>query len=85
MSVFHKLVLSVFMLHFPNVKAKKISYRNFKDFKKDNFNRDLQHKLLAESVEEYDSFANNFLFILNKHSPLKDFVHANHAPYLTRI
>ena len=30
---FHKLVLSVFKLHFSKKKAKEISYRNFRDFK----------------------------------------------------
>ena len=38
LSDFHKLVLSVFKLHFSKAKAKKISYRNFRDFKEDNFN-----------------------------------------------
>ena len=51
----HKLVLSVFKLHFSKAKAKEILYRNFRDFKEDNFNRDLQNRLSAEFVEEYPS------------------------------
>ena len=30
---------------FSKVKAKEMSYRNFRDFKEDNFNRDLQNRL----------------------------------------
>ena len=41
LSDFDKLVLSAFKLHFLKAKAKEILYRNFRDFKEDNFNRDL--------------------------------------------
>ena len=53
LSDFHKLVLSVFKLHFSKAKTMEVSYRNLRDFKEDNFNRDLQNRLSAESVEEY--------------------------------
>ena len=71
LSDFHKLVLSVIKLHFCKAKAKEISYRNFRDFKEDNFNRDLQKRLSAQSVEEYTAFEKFFLDVLNKHAPLK--------------
>ena len=61
----------------------EISYGNFRDFKEDNLNRDLQNRLLAESVEECTPFV--FLDFLNKHAPLKKkIVRANHAPYITK-
>ena len=41
LSDFDKLVLSAVKLHFLKAKAKEILYRNFRDFKEDNFNRDL--------------------------------------------
>ena len=53
LSDFHKLVLSVFKLHFSKAKTMEVSYRNLRDFKEDNFNRNLQNRLSAESVEEY--------------------------------
>ena len=85
LSDFHKLVLSVFKLHFSKVKAKEISHRNFRDFKENNFNRDLQNRLSAQSVEEYAPFEKVFLDVLNKHAPLKEkVVCANHAPYITK-
>ena len=85
LSDFHKLVLSALKLHFSKAKAKEISYWNFKDFKEDNFNRDLQNRLSAESMEEYVPFEKNFLEVLNKHVPLKKkVVRANHAQYITK-
>ena len=89
LSDFHKLVLSVFKLHFSKAKTKKILYRNFRDFKEDNFNlqnfRDLQKRLSAESVEEYTPFEKVFLDVLNKQAPLKKkVVRSNHAPYITK-
>ena len=68
---FHKLVLSVFKLHFSKEKAKEISYRNFRGFKQDNFNRNLQNRLPAESAEEYAPFEKVFVVVLNKHAPLR--------------
>ena len=80
LSDFHKLVLSVFKLHFSKAKAKEISWRNFRDFKENSFNRDLQNRLSAQSVEKYAPFEKVFLDILNDHTPFKkNVVPANHA------
>ena len=80
LSLFHELVLPKFKLYFSKAKAKDISYRNFKDFEEDKFNRDLKNRLLAESVEECAPFTKIFLDVLNKHAPLKKkVVLANHA------
>ena len=62
-----------------------IPCRNFKDFKEDNFNRDLQNRFSAESVEEYGSFEKIFIDVLNKYAPLKKkVVSVNHAQYITK-
>ena len=84
LSDFHKLVLSVFKLHFSKVKAREVSYRDFRDFKENNFNWDLQNRLSAQSVEQYTPFEKVFLDVLNKHAPLSKKVCANHAPYITK-
>ena len=79
------MVLSVFKLHFSKTKAKEILYGNFRDFKEDNFNRDLHTRLSAESVEKYVPFEKVFSDLLNKHAPIKkNVVRANHAPYITK-
>ena len=78
------MALSVFKLHFSKAKAKEL-YRNPRDFKEDNFNRDLQNRLSAESVEEYAHFEKVSLEVLKKHALLKKKVlRANHAPCITK-
>ena len=62
-----------------------MSCRNFRDFKEDNFDRDLQNRHSAESLEEYAPFEKVFLDVLNKHAALKKkVVRANHARYITK-
>ena len=56
LSDFYKLILSVFKLHFSKAKTKEKLYRNFKDSKEYNFNRDLQNRLSADSAEKYAAF-----------------------------
>ena len=85
LSDFYKLVLSVFKLHFSKAKAKEISYRNFKDFKGDSFNWDLQNRFSVESVEEHAPLKKVFLDVLNKHLHLKKkVVSANHTLHITK-
>ena len=52
-------------------RLREISNRNFRDFKEDNFNRDIQNRLSAEFVEEYAPFEKFFVDALNKHASLK--------------
>ena len=78
------MVLSVFKLHFSKAKAKEISYKNFRDFKENNFNWDLQNRLSAQSVEQHTPFEKVFLDVLNKHARLRKKVCANHASYITK-
>ena len=66
------------------MKAREVSYRDFRDFKENNFNWDLQNRLSAQSVEQYTPFEKVFLDVLNKHAPLSKKVCANHAPYITK-
>ena len=62
----HKLVLSVF-----KIKPKEIIYRNFKKFNGEDFNQELRCKLSAELVDNYSSFENVFIDVLNRHAPIK--------------
>ena len=42
-------------------------------------------KLKLQSIDNYKSFENIFLSVLNKHAPLKKkFVRRNQAPYMTK-
>ena len=71
LSDFDKLILSVFKLNFSKAKTKEISYKDFKRFREDNFNRNFQNRLSVQSVEEYAHFEKFFVEVLNKHAPLK--------------
>ena len=85
LSDFHEMVSSVFKLHFLKTKDNEILYTNFKHLKEGTFNRGLQKRLSAESVEKYSSFQKKFLGVLNKHPPLKKkVVRPNQAPYVTK-
>ena len=74
LSNFHRLVISVFKTTFLKSKPKEIMYRDFKKISEESFNEELSLKLTNECVNNYLSFENNFLDILN-----------HHAPYVTKI
>ena len=82
---FHKLVLFVFKSIFPKSKPNETTYRNFKNFIEENFNKELKTNLGEKCVKNYASFENVFLDSLNKHAPLKKkVIRRNHAPYVTK-
>ena len=81
----HKLVLSVFKTNFPESKPKEIIYRNFKTFNEEDFNQELCGRLSAELVDNYSSFENVFIDVLNRHAPIKEkVIRSNHASYVTK-
>ena len=75
LSDFHKLVLSSF----------KTTFKNLKNFSKENFNHELKTNLGERCVKNYASSENVFLDILNKHAPFKKkLIRANDVPYVTK-
>ena len=61
-------------------------HRDFKNFDQEIFSRELRTTLLSEVVQDYNSFEENFLEVLNKHTPLKKKVLlANHAKCITKV
>ena len=77
------MILTVLKTTMQRVSPKEIIYRDYKHFEPNNFRSDLRKNL--ESINDYESFEKIFLFILNKHAPLKKkVVRANHAPYMTK-
>ena len=75
LSDFHKLVLSAF----------KTTFKNLKNFSKENFNHELKTNLGERCVKNYASSENVFLDILNKHAPFKKkLIRANDVPYVTK-
>ena len=67
----HKLVLSVLKTTFSKSKSKKINYRNFKKFIEEDFNQELRGRLSTELLDNYSSFENVFIDVLDRHAPIK--------------
>ena len=81
----HKLVLSVLKTTFSKSKSKKINYRNFKKFIEEDFNQELRGRLSTELLDNYSSFENVFIDVLDRHTPIKKkVIRANHAFYVTK-
>ena len=81
----HKLVLPVFKTTFSKSKPKEIIYRNFKKFNEKDFNQELRGRLSTELVDNYSSFENVFIDVLNRYVTIKKkVIRANHAPYVTK-
>ena len=81
----HKLVLSVLKTTFSKSKSKKINYINFKKFIEEDFNQELRGRLSTELLDNYSSFENVFIDVLDRHTPIKKkVIRANHAPYVTK-
>ena len=77
-------MLSVFKTTFSKSKTKEIIYSNFKKFNEKDFNQELRDRLSTELVDNYISFENVFIDVLNRHVPIKKVVRANHTLYVTK-
>ena len=76
---------SVFKSTFSRSKPKEIIYRNFEKSNEEDFNQELRGKLSTEFVDNYSSFENLFIDVLNRHAPIqKKLIRANHAPYVAK-
>ena len=67
------MVVSMFKADFIKCKSKIVNYRDYKQFNKDLFKKELKNLLSNEIKEscDYKSFEEVFLSVLNKHAPLK--------------
>ena len=85
-SDFHKLIVTVMKTTFEKLPPQKISYRDFKKFKEDDFRSDLLQSLnrIGNGID-FTEFQETFLKVLNNHAPLKEkTVRANDMPYMTK-
>ena len=71
LSDFHKMVVTVMKQHFPKLKPKVINYRDYRNFRSDEFRAELDNELLKHDLNniEYQHFLNIFTEILDKHAP----------------
>ena len=85
LSDFHKMIVTVMKTTFPKVKPEVMIYRDYKKFCEGHFRNELKTELSKEKVDDYETFENIFLQVLNKHAPpKKKILRANHKPYMTK-
>ena len=82
---FYKIVLTVLKTTFVKSKPKEPSYRDYKYFNHECFEKDLKYALSTFEKISYQEFDKTFIEILNKHAPMKKkLVRTNQAPYMTK-
>ena len=84
LSDFHSLVTTVLNTKYVKPKPKQVTYRNYKNFVLEHFQRDLV-TVFSSGCNDYETFERMFLSTLNLHAPLKKkTIRGNHAPYFNR-
>ena len=71
LSDFHKMVISVLKHTFHRSAPKELVYRDYKNFDRVIFKKELDDKL-NQQINEYKHFEQIFLEILNTHAPIKE-------------
>ena len=64
-----------------------VTYRNYKNYNKELFEKNIQIKLSEFDIENipYETFTNIFIDILNLHAPLKKkYLRANHSKFISK-
>ena len=84
LSVFHKMAINVLKQTFQRSSPKEHVYRDYKNFDRLTFKKELEEKL-NQQINEYKNFEQIFLEVVNTHAPIKrKLLRANHAPYMRK-
>ena len=84
LSDFHKMVITVLKQTFQRSSPKELVYRDYENFDRPTFRRELEKKH-NQQINEYQHFKQIFLEVLNAHAPIKrKLLTANHVPYMTK-
>ena len=82
----HLMIYGFFKSTISMLPPQKISYRNYKKFSVDDFNRQLSIKLHSQNFMNYDRFQNIFLETLDFNAPLKTkLIRGNNKPHVNRL
>ena len=84
LSDFHKLTSTVLKQYFPKPKPKIVNYRDYRNFRNDEFRAELDNEILKHDINniEYQHFLNVFIEISKKHAPMK--MRANQGKFMTK-
>ena len=87
LSDFHKFTITVLKQCFPKLKPKVVNYRDYRNFRNNEFRAELDNEMLKHDLGnmEYQHFLNIFIEILNKHAPMKQkYLRANQGRFITK-
>ena len=87
LSDFHKLTIKVLKQYFPKLKPKVVNYRDYRNFRNNEFRAELDNEMLKHDLGnmEYQHFLNIFIEILNKHASMKQkYLRANQERFMTK-
>ena len=77
----HHLIYSILKTTFEKEESKKVTYRNYKQFQWETFEKDLTISLRNCNCE-YENYEQNFIEVLNTHAPKKvKILRGNHKPH----
>ena len=78
------MVITVLKQTFQRSSTKELVYRDYKNFDRLTFKRELEEKL-TQQINEYKRFKQILLEVLHTHAPIKKkLLRANHVPYMTK-
>ena len=69
----HHLIYSMLKTTFEKEETKKVTYRNYKQFQVENFEKDLISSL-RNCNGEYENYEQNFIKVLNTHVPIDQMI-----------
>ena len=78
------MVITVLKQTFQRSSTKELVYRDYKNFDRLTFKRELEEKL-NQQINEYKRFKQILLEVLHTHAPIKrKLLRPNHVPYMTK-
>ena len=85
----HKMIITSLKAFFKKLPPKKIIYRNYKKFDKDDLLYELDQEMIKRkfylSKKPYENFTEIFKKVTDKHAPLKQkFIRGNNGPFMTK-
>ena len=87
LSDFHKMIVTFMKSNAPREPPKIVTYRDYSNYNKDNFEADLFAKISRENTKsmDYETFKDDFLEILHRYAPVKrKYLRANHSGFITK-
>ena len=78
--------MATFKSEFPHQKPKMISYRNYKHFDRNNFEKEIKNTLIIQKISPkyFSALKNSVVKTLNLHAPLKTKYLRAHSSFISK-